>query len=88
MMTHVYLVVWLQTSNNNNCDLSFEVLELPEFDFTGQSNMWILFDFYHDKNWGGGDASVEVSIDGGATWEDFSTALFQKHKHGKLQHLT
>ena len=56
----------------NNCDLSFEVLELPEFDFTGQSNMWILFEFYHDKNWGGGDASVEVSIDGGATWEDLS----------------
>lgn len=56
----------------NNCDLSFEVLELPEFDFTGQSNMWILFEFYHDKNWGGGDASVEVSIDGGANWEDLS----------------
>lgn len=56
----------------NNCDLSFEVLELPEFDFTGQSNMWILFEFYHDKNWGGGDASVEISIDGGANWEDLS----------------
>jgi len=56
----------------NNCDLSFEVLELPEFDFTGQSNMWILFEFYHDKNWGGGDASVEISVDSGATWEELS----------------
>jgi len=56
----------------NNCDLSFEVLELPEFDFTGQSNMWILFEFYHDKNWGGGDASVEISVDSGTTWEELS----------------
>ena len=57
----------------NNCDLSFEVLELPEFDFTGQSNdVFLIFDYYHDKNYGGGDASVEVSIDGGATWEDLS----------------
>ena len=56
----------------NNCDLSFEVLELPELDFTGQTNMWILFEFYHDKNWGGGDASVEISVDGGTTWEELS----------------
>ena len=56
----------------NNCDLSFEVLELPEMDFTGQTNMWILFEFYHDKNWGGGDASVEISVDGGTTWEELS----------------
>jgi hypothetical protein len=59
----------------NNCDLSFEVLELPELDFTGQANMWLLFEFFHDKNWGGGDASVEVSVDGGVSWEDISGPL-------------
>ena len=62
-------------NENNNCDLSFEVLELPEFDFTGQSNMWLLFEFYHDKNWGGGDASVEISVDSGTSWEDMSGPL-------------
>ena len=62
-------------NENNNCDLSFEVLELPEFDFTGQADMWILFEFYHDKNWGGGDASVEISSDGGTTWNDMSGPL-------------
>ena len=51
-------------NNDNNCDLSFEVLELPEFDFTDQAGLWILFDYYHDKNWNGGDASVEITTDG------------------------
>ena len=59
-------------NEGNNCDLSFEILELPELDFTGQNNMWILFEFYHDKNWGGGDASVEISFDSGSSWQDLS----------------
>ena len=62
-------------NENNNCDLSFERLELPELDFTGQSDMWLLFEFFHDKNWGGGDASVEISVDGGANWVDISGPL-------------
>ena len=62
-------------NENNNCDLSFERLELPELDFTGQSDMWLLFEFYHDKNWNGGDASVEISVDGGSNWVDMSGPL-------------
>jgi hypothetical protein len=54
---------------NNNCDLSFETLALPSLDFTSESGQWLMFDFYHDMNWGGGDAFVEASIDGGTTWE-------------------
>ena len=54
---------------NNNCDLSFETLVLPSFDFTSEVGQWLMFDFYHDMNWGGGDAFVEVSIDDGTTWE-------------------
>jgi hypothetical protein len=61
---------------NNNCDLNFEVLELPSLDFTqGDSGMWIQFEYYHDKLWGGGDAKVEVSTDGGANFTDISGNL-------------
>jgi hypothetical protein len=60
---------------DNNCDLSLERLVLPELDFTGQSGMWILFEYYHDGNYGGGDAYVELSTDGGNSWEDISGPL-------------
>jgi len=61
---------------NNNCDLNLEVLELPSLDFTqGDSGMWIQFEYHHDKLWGGGDAKVEVSIDGGANFTDISGNL-------------
>ena len=63
-------------NENNNCDLSFEVLELPMFDFSqADTGMWLQFEFYHDKNWGGGDAIVEVSNDGGSTWNELSGNL-------------
>lgn len=63
-------------NENNNCDLSFEVLELPMFDFSqADTGMWLQFEFYHDKNWGGGDAMVEVSNDGGSTWNELSGNL-------------
>lgn len=55
-------------NTNNNCDLGFERLILPTLDFTGQEGMWIIFDYYHDGNYGGGDANVELSLDSGATW--------------------
>ena len=55
---------------NNNCNLSFESLQLPTLDFSSQSNVFIQFEYYHDKLYGGGDASVEVSTDGGANWNN------------------
>ena len=55
---------------DNNCDLTFEVLQLPSLDFTGQENLWLKFDYFHDKNWGGGDAFVEISIDNGVSFQE------------------
>ena len=61
--------------NNNNCDLGFETLTLPILDFTGQYDVFLIFDYYHDKNYGGGDANIEVSNDGGLTFTDISCPL-------------
>ncbi|MFL2569272.1 MAG: T9SS type A sorting domain-containing protein [Flavobacteriales bacterium] len=61
--------------NNNNCDLGFETLTLPILDFTGQFDVFLIFDYYHDKNYGGGDANVEVSNDGGVSFTDISGPL-------------
>ncbi|MGC6428991.1 MAG: T9SS type A sorting domain-containing protein [Flavobacteriales bacterium] len=51
-------------NENNNCDLSFERLILPTLDFTGQAGMWLLFEYYEDGNYGGGDSKVELTTDG------------------------
>ena len=59
-------------AQNNNCDLNFEVLELPAVDLSNETGVWLLFDFYHDKNWGGGDAYVEASTDDGQSWTSLS----------------
>ncbi|MBL6657476.1 MAG: T9SS type A sorting domain-containing protein [Flavobacteriales bacterium] len=59
---------------NNNCDLSFEVLELPLLDFTNQNDVFLIFDYYHDKNYGGGDAYVEYKI-GSGSWTNISGNL-------------
>ena len=32
--------------NNNNCDLGFETLTLPILDFTGQYDVFLIFDYY------------------------------------------
>ena len=61
--------------NNNNCDLGFETLTLPILDFTGQYDVFLIFDYYHDKNYGGGDANIEVSNDGGLSFTDISGPL-------------
>ena len=61
--------------NNNNCDLGFETLTLPILDFTGQYDVFLIFDYYHDKHYGGGDANIEVSNDGGLTFTDISGPL-------------
>jgi len=64
-------------NNNNNCDLSFEVLQLPTLDFTGEGNLGLLFEFYHDKMWSGGDAFLEISTDEGASWTDLNGGPLQ-----------
>ena len=62
-------------NNNNSCDLSFEKLVLPELDFTGQDDVFLIFDYYHDKNYGTGDAEVQISTDGGNSFVDLSGPL-------------
>ena len=61
-------------NENNNCDLSFEVLELPQLDFTNQYNVFLIFEYFHDKNYGGGDAYVEYKIANGS-WVNLSGNL-------------
>ncbi len=51
-----------------DCDLSNAWLETPILDFTGLTNMALYFDIFHDQNFGGGDAEVAVSTDGGVTF--------------------
>ena len=64
------------TPNNNIiCDLSFEKLVLPELDFTGQEDVFLIFDYYHDKNYGTGDAEVQISTDGGNSFVNLSAPL-------------
>ncbi len=65
-----------------DCDLSNAWLETPILDFTGLTNMALYFDIFHDQNFGGGDAEVAVSTDGGVTFSvvpvvlnDTNTAL-------------
>lgn len=60
------------TNNDILCD---ELLILPELNFSGQSNMIISFDAFHDQGYGSGDAIVKVSTDQGATWTDVFTLL-------------
>ena len=74
MMMHVDQV-GLHSGNNNNCDLGFEKLVLPELDFTGQFDVFLIFDYYHDKNYGGGDANVEISNDSGNSFTYISGPL-------------
>lgn len=54
-----------------NCDMSNIRLISPSFDLSGLSGvaMVLRFNAFHDKNWGGGDATAQISIDGGSTWD-------------------
>jgi hypothetical protein len=47
------------------CD---ELLISPSMDFSTQSNLQLDFKAYHDGAYGSGDATIEVSTDGGTTW--------------------
>ena len=51
-----------------DCDMTTAWLETPVLDFTGLTNMALYFDIFHDQNFGGGDAEVAVSTDGGVTF--------------------
>lgn len=51
-----------------NCDMSNIRLISPTFDLSGLTDMVLRFNAYHDKNWGGGDATAQISTDGGSTW--------------------
>lgn len=51
-----------------NCDMNDVGLATPSMDFTGLTDMTVGFRAYSDENFGGGDASVEVSTNGGASY--------------------
>ena len=65
-----------------NCDKSNEYLITPSIDLTGLTAATLSFDAYYlDNTYQGNqeDATIEVSIDGGATWE----VLQDLHGHGE-----
>jgi hypothetical protein len=56
-----------------NDTLANERLILPAVDLSGETGVGMSFDVFHDKNYGSGDATVEVSTDMGATWTNVLT---------------
>lgn len=50
-----------------------ELLISPSIDFTGLNNVQVSFIAYHDGLYGSGDATMEVSLDGGTTWTVIET---------------
>lgn len=52
-----------------DCDMILVELTTPEMDFTDAVNPALSFDLFHDQGFGGGDGGVNVSVDGGDTWE-------------------
>ncbi|NNE55281.1 MAG: hypothetical protein HKN32_04630, partial [Flavobacteriales bacterium] len=52
-----------------DCDMFLVTLTTPEVSLADAQNPAVSFDIFHDMGFGGGDAGVEVSVDGGATWE-------------------
>ncbi len=51
-----------------DCVMTAVYVETPPVDFSTALYPAVTFDIYHDGNFGAGDASVTVSVDGGATW--------------------
>lgn len=51
-----------------NCDKSEELLQLPEFDFTGKSGLLLSFEIYDDGLFGSLPTTVEMSVNNGA-WD-------------------
>lgn len=50
-------------------------IEMPELDFTDITNAALSMDIFHDQGFGGGDAILEVSTDGGDSWGTLVEAL-------------
>jgi hypothetical protein len=64
--------IFAQANDDNvpcDCDMFAISLTTPEMDFTDVGNAALSFDLFHDQGFGGGEGGVEVSIDGGTTWE-------------------
>ena len=63
-------------NEDNNCDFSFVVLELPMIDMTDSENMYLTFDFHNDGNYTGGnaEASIEYKV-GSGEWTDLAGNL-------------
>ncbi|MFA9220917.1 MAG: T9SS type A sorting domain-containing protein [Sediminibacterium sp.] len=51
-----------------DCDNIDSYVQSPSMDFSAASNIAISFDIFHDMNFGGGDATLQISTDGGATF--------------------
>jgi hypothetical protein len=51
-----------------DCDMVDTYVQSPSMDFSAASNIAISFDIFHDGNFGGGDATLQISTDGGATF--------------------
>lgn len=51
-----------------DCDNVDSYVQSPSMDFSAASNIAISFDIFHDMNFGGGDATLQISTDGGATF--------------------
>jgi hypothetical protein len=51
-----------------DCDMIDAYLQTPELDFTDATNVAVTFDIFHDRGFGGGDATIQVSTDGGTTF--------------------
>jgi len=51
-----------------DCDMIDIFLQSPELDFSDAANVAVTFDIFHDRGFGGGDATFQVSTDGGGTF--------------------
>ena len=51
-----------------DCDMVDAYLQSPSMNFSEVSNIAISFDIFHDQNFGGGDATLQISTDGGVTF--------------------
>lgn len=51
-----------------DCDMMDVWLQSPELDFTGATNVAVTFDIFHDGGFDGGNATLQVSTDGGDTF--------------------
>lgn len=51
-----------------DCTNDQSYVETPSMSFSAAVNPAVTFDIYHDGNFGGGDAWLQASTDGGVTW--------------------